>query len=151
MTGIWVERRRKGLSAAKLAAMVGVTPASIRKWEREIPPRLSAQHLIALADALDVLIDDLVKTYNDVLTPNEDRVPYECKVPPGNCIEIYRRRKMLSYRQLADRMGVSTKQGASQICRAKKPSPKYLARLAALEGVSPTKFEVLYAIEKGDV
>ena len=83
------------------------------------------------------------------LLPKGDRVPYECKYPPGNCIDVYRRRKMLSYRQLAERMGVGSKQSASLNCRADIPSPKYIARLAELEGISPTEFEQRYAVEEG--
>ena len=149
MTGIKLSRMRKGLSAQKLAAIVGVSTSTVRKWEKEIPTMLSAQYLIPLADALEVLVDDLVKVYDDDLLPKGHRVPYECKYPPGNCIDVYRRSKMLSYRQLAERMGAGSKQSASLNCRADIPNPKYIARLAELEGISPTEFEQRYAVEKG--
>ena len=147
MTGIWVERKKKGLSAKKLASMTGVAPSSIRKWERKIPKRFNVIYLLALADVLEAMVDDLIKTHDDVLPPNEDRVPYKCKYPPENCIEIYRRRKMLSYRQLGKYLGIS-KQAASQICRKSEPGPKYLTRLAELEDMSPAEFERVYAVKE---
>ncbi len=54
------ERKRKDLTQEKLAEMLGVSPQAVSSWERDeyLP---DTKNLIALADALDVSLDSLLR------------------------------------------------------------------------------------------
>ena len=51
-------RQKRGWSREKLAAEAGVSLATVRRLERGNYPQV--EHLIAIADCLDVSLDDLI-------------------------------------------------------------------------------------------
>lgn len=54
------ERRRQGISAIQLADRVGITPATLSRYESGAIKMISKDSLLKIADALNYDFDDLV-------------------------------------------------------------------------------------------
>ena len=76
--------------------------------------------------------------------PKKDRL-----IPPAeNVITVLRMRNGMTQQQLADRMGVTSREWARRICDRSDASPKMLKRLIGFEGISEEEFMRRYAVEE---
>ena len=94
-------------------------------------------------------MDELLDDYDPALLKDGDRHAYGRKPKPANnVIAVYRWEENLSLQQLADRMGVTSREWARRICDRSDASPKLLKRLIRFEDISEEEFMRRYAVEE---
>ena len=146
MNGIYYWRKKSGLTVSELAELSGLSTTSIRKLEKQISTSTTLSIYMMIADALGKSVDQLLETYDPhTLNAGESRRKSSRRALDGNMIALYCRRENLSYQQLADRLGVTSRERARQLCRAQDTPKKHLARLAAYEEISESEFLRRYA------
>ena len=149
MNGIRYFRKKNKLAVFELSELSHVSKPTIHNLEESINPATTLSIYLRLAEALGVTLDELLDDYDPALLKDGDRYPYPAKQKPArNSIAVYRRTENLSLQQLADRMGVSSREWARRVCDEEIASSKLLRRLAAFEGVTEDEFVRIYAVEE---
>lgn len=119
-------RHSAGVPAARLAAAVGVPPASIYNWESG-RARIPQRHLPAIAEQLGLAAADLRRYLSAAPAAVGGG-------PPSSELRLLRRRTGLSQTQVARRIGVGRHSlGAWE--RGERPPLAALRRLAGVYGV----------------
>lgn len=147
MNGVAFYRRKRQYSREKLAELAGICKDTIRNYElRGITDFSEVESLLALAKALDVSLDELVAEHDERELSTVDRTVRPSNIDsPRNCVSNYRRAKNLRYQELADLLGLASREGARHACRRSTARSKHVARLAQYEGISTAEFMVRYA------
>lgn len=143
MNGVRYHRIRRGIPLEKLSVLTGISIPTIRKMETSNEPgTISALNYRKVADVLNVSPDELIRIdFPDDGDGYPKRVPYPSQTEKlSNCIAIYRRANMLTYQQLALRLGLATRERGRQICSTETPMAKHLEALAKYEDVSTIEF-----------
>lgn len=149
MNGIGFYRRKNKLAVYELQNLSHVSAATIHTLETKINPQSPLSIYFRLAEALNVTLDELLDDYDPALLKDGDRHAYGRKPKPaGNVIAVYRWEENLSLQQLADRMGVTSREWARRICGRSDASPKMLKRLIGFEGISEEEFMRRYAVDE---
>ena len=148
MNGIEFFRRSRGMSTRELAEKSDLSLPYLRGLIRGKEHDTALNIYVRLSDALGVRVDDLLMNFDeselDVGTYNS----YEYRTEnPDNCIASYRSEKGLSYRELALRMGLTSREAGRIACKHTVPREKHLRALAAYEGISPEEFCRRYSAE----
>ena len=142
MTGVEYFRRKCGLSRPMLSAKSGLCVATLMNYEQKgIPDHTPVSPLLNLADALGITLDALLDSYDGSDLTTVDRVKRHSKIgSPGNAVSNYRIAHNLRYQELADRLGVSSRQSAQVICKRRAAKHKYIVILSRFENISPEEF-----------
>lgn len=152
ITGIKYWRRKKRFTRKELSKRAAVSENFITNAEKEISPQTVFSTYIKLANALSVPLDDLLKEYDDSQLDYCDHATYlfKKKRPPenANCIAKYRIDENLTYQQLSEILGITSREGARKICNSSCPSSKHLKTVAAREGISVEEFLFRYTPER---
>ena len=149
MNGIRYFRKKNKLAIYELSELSHVCKPTIHSLEKAIQPTTTLSTYLRLADALGVTLDELLDDYDPALLKDGDRHAYIGRQkPPRNPIAVYRREENLSLQQMADRMGVGSREWARRICDKTIASPKLLRRLAAYENVTEAEFLRRYTVEE---
>ena len=149
MNGFKVYRLKKHYSRKELATMVDVPECQILLCEKDAL-KINLKVAIRMAKVLDVTVDELLSNYDEEELSISDRVTRRqghVAQHPANSIGVYRRAENLSYQQLADILGIGSRQGAQKVCRSRKPSRKHIETLTAREGLTLAEFCLRYAPE----
>lgn len=149
MNAIRFLRKKNKLAVYELSERSQVSAPTIHSLEQAIQPTTALSIYLRLADALGVTLDELLADYDPALLKDGDRHAYIGRQkPPRNPIAVYRREENLSLQQLADHMGVGSREWARRICDKTIASPKLLRRLAAYENVTEAEFLRRYTVEE---
>lgn len=142
MTGVQFYRSKLGLSRNTLSARSGLCVATIMNYEQKgIPDHTPVSPLLNLADALGVTLDELLTEHDASDLTTADRIKCSSKInSPRNAISNYRIAHNLRYQELADRLGVGSREAARVICKRETARRKYILTLSAYEQFSPEEF-----------
>lgn len=139
-------RRKKAMTASELASAVGVSRATISKWENGTIKSISIEHTQKLADVLDVEYDALISD-NDIEPEDATQGKRSAESVRKMAVRIKERRTYAGWSQdeLAKRLGVSKYTISKWECRKVPNIPaRYIERMADLFGVRTT---YLYGID----
>lgn len=148
MNGIRFYRQKNRLAICELSQLAQVSAPVIRALEKKIQPNTALSIYLRLSDALGVTIDELLDDCDPALLKDGDRHAYATSKakPACNAIAVYRRDENLSLQQLADRLGVTSREWARRVCDSKSIRPQHLQLLAKYEGVTEDEFLLRYAV-----
>ena len=148
MNGIAYFRRKRRMTMDELAKRSGVSQMTICNYEKkQTLIQSSTTKLLALADALDVTLDALVEAYDPAsLDVGDHYTKPSASLHADTTRARYRKQKNLTMQQLADMLGVR-KQYVSTILMEPEIPEKTLAKLCALEGLTPAEFLGKYGKE----
>ena len=148
MNGIAYFRRKRRMTMEELAKRSGVNKMTICNYEKKKTLiQSSTMKLLALADALDVTLDALVEPYDPAsLDVGDHYTKPSASLLADTPLARYRKQKNLTMQQLADLLGVR-KQYVSNILMEPEIPEKTLAKLCALEGLTPVEFLCKYGKE----
>ena len=148
ITGIDFWRRQRRLSIQALAQMTGIGIAKLRDLAKGTNKRNTPTSVyMDLSKALDIDVDDLLKIYPESeLEGMGSFCSYDSKTDNlNNCVAVYRRRKGLTYAQLAARWGAASLESGREACSRAEPRPAHVKALAAYEGISEEEFRRKYS------
>ena len=143
MTGLKYYRIQKNLSSEELAKLTGYTVGSIRLYEKMAAEGRGRSSLwIAFSDVLGVPVQELLRCDLPEIIDRKNRrtIRWSKTANSNNPITIYYRVHRLSYYELAQRLGNTTRECGRVVCSAPKASPKHIKALARYEGVSEQAF-----------
>lgn len=146
MTGVEYYRRKCGLTRPALSAKSGLCVATLMNYEqRGIPDHTPVSPLLNLADALGITLDALLASYEGSDLTTQDRAKRSSSIrSPRNAVSNYRIVHNLRYQELADRLGVSSREAARVICKRETAGKKHILALCCYEQVSPEDFLAHY-------
>lgn len=151
MNGVKYYRLMSGMKSVALAEATGLSIGTIKNMEKaDKPCGISAANYRKVSDALHVSPDELIKNgYPDPGRTVPKRAPYPSRTGNQcNPIFIYRREKNMSCQQLADILGLETRERARQLCADEIPMEKHLETLAKHEGFSIEAFKRKYSFQE---
>ena len=142
MTGVEYYRRKLNLTRPTLAARSGLSVATLMNYEqRGISDYTPVTLLLNLADALGVTLDELLCEHDKSELTTIDRVKRKSRIDsPRNAVSNYRIAHNLRYQELADRLGVGSRESARVICKRETARRKHILTLSRLEKLSPEEF-----------
>ena len=146
MTGVEYYRRKCGLTRPALSAKSGLCVATLMNYEqRGIPDHTPVSPLLNLADALGITLDALLASYEGSDLTTQDRAKRSSSIrSPRNAVSNYRIVHNLRYQELADRLGVGSREAARVICKRETARTKYILALCRYEQISPETFLAHY-------
>jgi len=152
MTSVEYHRRKNGLSQSALAAKSGLSEMTIQNYEHGgIPGHTSVTPLLNLADALGVTLDELLTEHDGSELTTKDRSKRKsCIDSPCNAVSNYRIAHNLRFQELADRLGVGSRESARVICKRDTARRKHILTLSGYEKISPEEFLELYLPKDSD-
>ncbi len=149
MTGVKHYRILNQLSREKLSEITGISIPTLKKMERASDPsRICASNYRNVSTVLSVPVDDLIRCdYPDATDGAPVRSFRKSKSDnKSNCISIFRMKKGLTYKRLADYMGLGSRQRAHQLCSSEEDKcEKYIEILSRHENISTEKFKEKYS------
>lgn len=154
MNGIRYYRIEKGMTQHELAALAGVSIATIVSMEQmERPHGIYTYNYKKVRDVLGIPLDELIRNdFPDREDAGYASVPYASRTEnPNNCISEYRREKKLSFQKLAERLGATSRECGRKACVPDIPLEKHIQTLAAYEGISVEEFIRRYSPKQEDV
>ena len=146
MTGVEYYRRKCGLTRPALSAKSGLCVATLMNYEqRGIPDHTPVSPLLNLADALGITLDALLANYEGGDLTTQDRAKRSSSIrSPRNAVSNYRIAHNLRYQELADRLGVGSREAARVICKRETARKKHILALCCYEQVTPEIFLARY-------
>lgn len=147
MSGFRYWRHKRRLTLQELAQAAGCAPAFLILQERKANLSASSALVASVAGALDVTMEELFQEYPEEALEAGDHHGNRSRVGgrPLNAVGRYRLAHNLTYRELADRLGVTSRQSAQALCVSPRPSLRFLERLAALENMTVEEFLCHYS------
>lgn len=145
MTGIQYWRIVKNITPRELATAAGISIWTLLSLEKEIKESTGLNVYSGIAAALGVTIEMVISEYDKPDGIVNIRRGKCRKELDGNVVAVYCKRKNLTFQELADQLGVTSRERARQICRAPEVSKKHISKLAEIEGLSLEEFNVKYA------
>ena len=148
MTGLAYYRIQKDLSCKELAEQAGCATGTVCLYEKLAMEGKGRSSLwMEFSTCLGVPVEELLKTdFPDVIDRKNGRtIRWSKTANPDNPVTIYYRRHRLSYLELAERLGRTTRECARKACAAETPSKKHIKKLAAFEGISEKAFLCEYS------
>lgn len=151
MNGVKYYRLMRGMKCVTLAEITGLSIGTIKNMEKaDQPGGISAANYRKVSDALQISVDELIKNNY----PNSgNRIPFRAFYSSRtgnehNHIYIYRKEKKMSCQQLADCLGLKTRERARQLCSDERTMAKHVEALAKHEGVSIGEFIRRYSYQE---
>lgn len=147
INGILFWRKKRRLTAAELAGQAGVSCSTIRSLEQEIRLSTSLTVYKSVADALGVTVEMLLENYDTcALEDGENRRKRARREFGNSAVAVYCEKHNLTYSQLADRLGLTSRERARQLCQGETASVKHIRKLAEYEDLTIEDFCELYAV-----
>ena len=143
LSGLAYYRIERDMSRKKLAERVGTTTKTVALYEKLAWEGKGRSSLwMAFSDCLGVPVQELLKTeFQDVVDRNNGRKLRESRTAnSSNPITNYYRIHRLSYQELAERLGKTSREFARLVCASENPQAKYIKALAEHEGISEKAF-----------
>ena len=147
INGMLYWRKKRRLTAAELAEQAGLSCATILGLEHEIRLSTSLTVYKSVADALGVTVEMLLKDYDSCeLKDGENRRKKTRREFGNSAVAVYCEKHNLTYSQLADRLGLTSRERARQLCQGETASVKHIKTLAEYEDLTIEDFCELYAV-----
>lgn len=150
MTGLAYYRIQRDLSRKEFAKQVGSTESNVRAYEEQFAPqgRGRSSLWLAFSDYLGVSVEELLKSdFPDIPDRNNQMFYRPSKTAnPHNPVTVYYRTHRLSYQELAERLGRTSRECARKACAAQKASRKHIRALAKHEGITEKAFLSKYSL-----
>ena len=144
MTGLRYYRILRDLSREELAEQVGCRAETIYLYERVYGAegRGRSSTWMDFSACLDVPVQELLKTGFPDIVDRKDRrtIRWSKTANTENPITIYHRTHRLTYLELAQRFGRTTRECGRLACVAPLASKKHIKALASYEGISEKAF-----------
>ena len=143
MTGLEFYRIKKDLSRNELAEQVGCVTATVALYEKLVQEGKGRSSLwLTFSNALGVPVSELMRTDLPELV---DRKNGWLNRPsrtanPDNPIAVYRAAKHLTYGEISEIIGCTTREAGRLACAKTTPSKKHIVALARYEKMSPEEF-----------
>ena len=152
MTGVEYYRRKCGLTRLALSAKSGLCVATLMNYEQKgIPDHTPVTPLLNLADAFGITLDALLAGYDGSDLTTTDRAKRHSKISsPRNAVSNYRIAHNLRYQELADLLGVGSREAARVICKRETARKRHVLTLALYELLSPEEFLERYLPSEED-
>ncbi len=146
MNGVKYYRLVRGISIKMLAEKSDLSEMTIVNMEKlDVPHSIAIKNYKKVRAALGVRVDELFCNDFPEIT-EKTRAGYSSKTEnAGNCITVYRSTEKLTFKALAHRMGVTSRECARQACAAKEPLEKHVLALATYEGMTAEEFRRTYS------
>lgn len=137
VTGLELNRRKRHLSGAALAALAGVGTSRVVRLENHGGELGSyGETLVRIANVMDLSVDELFRKHRAEELEKGDRSHAAAESKNRkNCIDNYRVRNNLTFRELGRRLGTSH-ECARKACCPNTAREEYAARLASVEKLS---------------
>ncbi len=150
MTGVHYWRCKRRLTSTALVKLCGVNEKTLRNMEREFQPAVSLHQYIKVAEALQTSVESIFEIYPENALNDSDRPDRSglANSPVVNLIGQYRKQQNLTYKQLAERYGATSREFGRLLCNAPKPSKAAIKAFADFEKISVEEFEKLYEVNK---
>ena len=145
VTGLELNRRRRHMSEATIAALAGVGTSRVVRLENHGGSLGSyGETLVRIANVMDLSVDELFRKHSAEELTEGDRSHAEATSKNRkNCIDNYRVQYNLTFRELGRRLGTSH-ECARKVCCTDVGKKKYVARLAAAEKLPLEEFRRRY-------
>lgn len=145
VTGLELNRRRRHMSEAAIAALAGVGTSRVVRLENHGGSLGSyGETLVRIANVMDLSVDELFRKHSAEELTKGDRSHAEATSKNRkNCIDNYRVQYNLTFRELGRRLGTSH-ECARKVCCTDVAKEKYAARLAFAEKLSLEAFQKRY-------
>ena len=145
VTGLELNRRRRHMSEAAIAALAGVGTSRVVRLENHGGELGSyGETLVRIANVMDLSVDELFRKHSAEELTKGDRSHAEATSKNRkNCIDNYRVQYNLTFRELGRRLGTSH-ECARKLCCTDVGKKKYVARLAAAEKLPLEEFRRRY-------
>ena len=145
VTGLELNRRRRHLSGAALAALAGVGTSRVVRLENHGGELGSyGETLVRIANVMDLSVDELFRKHRAEELEKGDRSHAAAESKNRkNCIDNYRVQYNLTFRELGRRLGTSH-ECARKACCPNTAREEYAARLAFAEKLSLEAFQRRY-------
>ena len=146
VSGLAYHRKKRRMSQRALAQRAGIPVPTVGQLERRgCSAETHTRILLALAEALGVTMDELIRQHEASEMEEGDRYPTRmAALNANNPIDRYRMEKNLSTRKLAGRIGLRSGQGAWNACARPVALKKHIQYLSEYEGISTTEFMIRY-------
>ena len=145
MYGFEYHRDKRHLTQVELAKQAGLALVTIVKLEREIPESTPSGTIFALASALQISMAETIRIYpNNALALGDHPVVFSTSGHAGNYLNRYREEKNLTFKELAELIGNSSREAGRIACARPAPLTKHVKALATHEGISVDEFEAQY-------
>ena len=152
MIGLAYYRIQRDLSRREFAKQVGTTEGSVRTYEERLAPqgRGCSSLWLTFSDYFGVSVEELLKSdYPDIPDRNNQMLYRKSRTAnPSNPVTVYYRTHRLSYRELAELLGKTSRECGRKACAAQQASRKHIRTLAKYEGISEEEFIRKYSNEK---
>ena len=145
VTGLELNRRRRHMSEAAIAAMAGVGTSRVVRLENHGGELGSyGETLVRIANVMDLSVDELFRKHRAEELEKGDRSHAAAESKNRkNCIDNYRVQYNLTFRELGRRLGTSH-ECARKACCPNTAREEYAARLAFAEKLSLEAFQKRY-------
>lgn len=142
MTGVEFFRRKLGLTQPQLSVLSGICVMTIQNYEHKgISDHSPVSPLLNLADTLGVTLDELLAAHDASELTTMDRIKYRSAIDsPHNAVNNYRVANNLRFQELAERLGVGSREAARVVCRRETALEKHILALSSHEHLSPERF-----------
>lgn len=140
MNGMKYFRLKGHFSKEQVVQVTGVSQVVLDQMEMEQEHTRNCLFYMALAKFYGVFVEDLLAEYpEETLTPGDQYVR-KSTVDPRNCVEAWRREHYLNYLQVAQTLGLKTRESGRVVCKNPNPRLAHLRTLAQLENMSVEGF-----------
>ena len=145
MFGLEYHRRRAHLKPIEVAKTADVNYETIIRLEKHLPLSTPCDTIYALASALKVPMEEIIREYPADALSAGDHPPTKSRTEnPANCLSRYRQEKNLTFQELAKRLGNHTRESGRLACARETPRKKHVQKLAEFEGISMESFHQIY-------
>jgi transcriptional regulator with XRE-family HTH domain len=145
MNGMLFYRRKQRRTRKEVAELANLCETTVKKMEEATEHTMPCSFYIAMSDALDVPVEELIAQYPDsLLLPGDHFVRESASCHPMNALANYKKEHNLNFEQLAELLGLAARECARVVCMPADANPEYMATLAALHGISCKEFQRRY-------
>jgi len=133
--------RLKGhYTKAHVCESTGISAIMLDRMEADTEHTRNCRFYMALAKFYGVFVEELLAEYPEKALTQSDQHVRVSTVDGRNCVEAWRRARNLNYMQVAQTLGLKTRESGRTVCRNPNPKLSHLQTLARLEGMSIEDF-----------
>lgn len=142
--GIRYYRKKRRFTYAQLAELAGVSLPALSQAVNN-PLHCTTTILAKLCAALEITIDEAFRLFPEDELAEGDHPTYTSKIEDKtNCVAYYRSVHNLTFAQLSERLGYTSREASRVACAKAVPSEKNIQALADYEGITSADFLIRY-------
>ena len=146
MNGMQFYRKKRRITRKQVACLTNICESTIKKMEEATEHTMPCSYYISMSDVLGVPVEELIAEYPEsLLLPGDHYVRDEASSHPENVIANYKKAHNLNFKQLANLLGLASRECARVVCKAAVAKPEHVSTLAASCGISDKEFRRRYS------